>query len=106
MNKKVSDAEYFSVKEAASYIGVSAQTLRRWDAAGKLKPVRHPASRYRYYRRTDLEPFRLEYQRAQMQIVDEKHLFQALTADIEGNDRLRQPQREAHDDTSSAAMIT
>jgi DNA repair protein RadD len=87
---------YLTVQEAADYIGVSAQTLRRWDASGKLTAVRHPASGYRYYRRADLEPFRLDYQRAEMQVVDEDHLFKSLKADIEGNQKLREPQRDAH----------
>lgn len=88
--------DYLPVQEAADYIGVSAQTLRRWDTAGKLRPVRHPSSGYRYYRRADLEPFRLEYQRAEMVVAEGDHLFKTLPADIEGNDRLREPQREAH----------
>lgn len=88
--------DYLPVQEAADYVGVSAQTLRRWDTAGKLRPVRHPSSGYRYYRRADLEPFRLEYQRAEMTVAEGDHLFKALPADIEGNDRLREPQREAH----------
>jgi DNA repair protein RadD len=90
------DSDYLPVKEAAEYIGVSPQTLRRWDDSGKLKPLRHPASGYRYYRRADLERFRLEYRRAEMQIVDNDHLFQTLNADIEGNAQLREPQQEAH----------
>ena len=88
--------DYLSLQEAAEYLGVSAQTLRRWDHAGKLHAVRRAGSGYRYYRRTDLEPFRLEYQRAEMAMADAKHLFNAIPADIEGNDRLREPQREAH----------
>jgi superfamily II DNA or RNA helicase len=88
--------DYLAVQEAADYIGVSAQTLRRWETAGKLRPVRHASNRYRYYRRADLEPFRLEYQRAEMTIAEGDHLFKALPADIEGNDQLREPQREAH----------
>ena len=88
--------EYLTISEATGYLGVSAQTLRRWDAAGKLKPIRHPVSGYRYYRLADLQPFRLEYQRAEMQIVDDDHLFQTLTEDIEDNQRLREPQRDAH----------
>ena len=63
MDEQSRDNHYLTVKEAAGYIGVSAQTLRRWDSAGKLKAVRHPASKYRYYKRSDLEPFRLEYMR-------------------------------------------
>ena len=96
MNESPNDQGYLSLKDAAAYVGVSTQTLRRWDASGKLKPVRHPSSGYRYYKRADLEPFRLEYRRAEMQLEDEEHLFQALTADVEGNQKLREPQRDAH----------
>jgi len=96
MNDETLDIDYLSVKDAAKYIGVSAQTLRRWDAAGKLTPVRHPSSGYRYYKRSQLEPFRLEYQRAEMQLSDDGHLFQQLTADIEENQKLREPQKGAH----------
>ena len=48
----------FSVGDAADYLGVSIQTLRRWDSSGKLKSTRHPASKYRYYLLADLEPYR------------------------------------------------
>jgi len=88
--------DYLSLKDAAEYVGVSAQTLRRWDASGKLKPIRHPSSGYRFYKRADLEPFRLEYRRAEMQLADEEHFFQTITADVEGNEKLREPQRDAH----------
>src|SRR5205823_1667253 len=40
--------------------------------------------------------FRLEYRRAEMQTSTTSHLFQMLPADIEGNTRLRDPQRAAH----------
>ena len=88
--------EYVTVGEAAAYIGVSLKTLRRWDASGKLKPVRHPTSSYRFYRRADLEPYRLDYARAEMHATTTTHLFQTLNADIEENEKLREPQREAH----------
>jgi DNA repair protein RadD len=88
--------DYLPVKDAAQYVGVSIQTLRRWDAAGKLKPIRHPGNGYRYYKRSDLEPYRLEYQRGQSLGIDDQHLFQLLTADVESNPQLREPQRDAH----------
>ena len=96
MNDSQIDQDYLSLKAAAEYVGVAPQTLRRWDASGKLKPIRHPSSGYRYYKRADLEPFRLEYRRAEMQLTDEEHLFQVMTADVEGNSKLREPQRDAH----------
>lgn len=88
--------DYLTVLQAARYIGVSAQTLRRWDAEGKLKSVRHPGNHYRYYKRSDLEPLRLDYSRAKL--VNPGEFFQKSIADIENNERLREPQRAAHKD--------
>ncbi len=34
--------EYLTVGEAALLLGVSKDTLRRWDRAGKLEARRHP----------------------------------------------------------------
>jgi excisionase family DNA binding protein len=84
------------VRQAADYVGVSPQTLRRWDAEGKLTAVRRPGSDYRYYKRADLEPFRLEYRRAEEAEREPGLLFQTALANIESNDLLREPQREAH----------
>lgn len=47
-------AEYLTIGEAAELLGVSVETLRRWDRAEKLKPVRHPINRYRLYGREQL----------------------------------------------------
>src|SRR5215469_742561 len=90
-----SSDEFLQVGDAAGYLGVSPQTLRRWDREGRLHAVRRPGSNYRYYRRADLEPFRLEYRRAAG--PDEPgRLFRTALADIEANDLLREPQRQAH----------
>ena len=37
-----------SINEAAARLGVSAKTLRRWEAAGKLKPIRTLGNQRRY----------------------------------------------------------
>jgi len=47
--------EYLTVGEAAELLGVSKDTLRRWDRAGKLKARRHPITGYRLYLRRELE---------------------------------------------------
>lgn len=52
---KISD--YLKIGEAAAYLGVHTDTLRRWDRAGKLKARRHPANRFRLYLRSDLDRF-------------------------------------------------
>lgn len=92
----MSDLDYFSVGEAAEYLGVSRQTLRRWDSDGRLAAVRRPGSNYRFYKRSDLEPFRLEYQRAEETEHEPGLLFQTANANIESNELLREPQRDAH----------
>jgi len=40
-----------TIKATAELLGVSEQTLRRWDKAGKLRPKRHPMNGYRLYSR-------------------------------------------------------
>jgi len=47
--------EFLRIKEAADYLGVTPQTLRNWDKAGKLKPIRHPVNNYRCYSIKDLQ---------------------------------------------------
>jgi DNA repair protein RadD len=89
-------SDYLRVSEAARYLGVSPQTLRRWDAEGKLTAVRRPHSDYRFYKRADLEPFRLEYRRAEDVDHEPGLMFQTTNANIESNDLLREPQRDAH----------
>src|ERR1700733_10479462 len=85
-----------SVGDAANYLGVSVQTLRRWDSSGKLKSARHPASGYRYYALADLEPFKTKLLALPYNGAEIGRLFQTAPANIEGNDTLREPQQEAH----------
>lgn len=41
--------KYIKVGQAAKMIGVSNETLRRWDKSGKFESVRHPINNYRVY---------------------------------------------------------
>jgi excisionase family DNA binding protein len=45
------EPEVLTIKAAAEVLGVSEQTLRRWDKAGKLRAKRHPMNGYRLYPR-------------------------------------------------------
>ncbi len=45
------------INEAANYLGVSIDTLRRWDAKGKLKSLRVGQGNHRYYSLTQLDEF-------------------------------------------------
>ena len=42
-------SKYYSIHEFSKIIGVSAQTLRNWDANGNLHPHHTTVSGYRYY---------------------------------------------------------
>jgi excisionase family DNA binding protein len=44
-------SDLLTIKAAAELLGVSEQTLRRWDKAGKLRARRHPMNGYRLYPR-------------------------------------------------------
>ena len=47
-------AKWMSIGEAAEFLGVSRDTLRRWEKKGKIQPVRSPTNR-RYYTEKHLE---------------------------------------------------
>lgn len=44
------EEDLISISEAASILGVSVDTLRRWDKAGKLKSIKLESGHRRYYR--------------------------------------------------------
>lgn len=46
-----------NIGQAASILGVSIDTLRRWDENGKLIAIRKEGGTHRYYREKDLEIF-------------------------------------------------
>jgi DNA (cytosine-5)-methyltransferase 1 len=49
--------KFYSVSEVADILGVSKETLRRWDRSNKLVPKRHPINGYRVYDLSDLRDF-------------------------------------------------
>ncbi|MBI5753537.1 helix-turn-helix domain-containing protein [Candidatus Peregrinibacteria bacterium] len=50
--------DLLNIKEAANLIGVSIDTLRRWDEAGKLPAIRAGGKgSHRFYQKSDLELF-------------------------------------------------
>jgi MerR family transcriptional regulator, copper efflux regulator len=46
--------DYFRIKEAAEFLGVSPNTLRNWGRGGKIAEHRHPVNNYRLYKKTEL----------------------------------------------------
>lgn len=49
--------ELFSIAQVADMLGVSKETLRRWDRSGRLKPARNEDNNYRFYEKHQLEQF-------------------------------------------------
>ena len=43
--------QYFTITEAAEYIGKSRHTLRRWESEGIIQPLRDPANNRMYTRK-------------------------------------------------------
>src|SRR3990167_1652162 len=51
------EEKLFTIGQAAEYLGVSLNTLRRWDESGKLVAIKKDGGTHRYYREKDLEIF-------------------------------------------------
>ena len=51
------EEELLTISQAAEYLAVSLQTLRRWDESGKLVAIKKDGGTHRYYREKDLEIF-------------------------------------------------
>ena len=47
-------SKYYSINKVSKILGVSAQTLRNWDAKGKLHPHHTSSNGYRYYSQEQL----------------------------------------------------
>ena len=58
--------EYLSIGEAADYLGISIDTIRRWDKKGKVTAYRSPGG-HRYFQKNDLDKlFDTKYEREQI----------------------------------------
>lgn len=48
-------SDYLTAPEAARFLGVSVQTVRRWHKKNILIPFIHPVSGFRLYKKDELE---------------------------------------------------
>ena len=48
-------SDYLRISEAAEYLGVSPNTLRNWENAGKIAAHRHPVNGYRLFKQEELD---------------------------------------------------
>lgn len=52
------NSNLYSIKQAAKYLGVSAQTLRNWEKLGRITPLYRLPSGHRRYTSEQLIRFR------------------------------------------------
>lgn len=57
-------SEYLRVSDAAGYLGVSPNTVRNWERAGKLASHRHRVNHYRLFKQVDLDDLLEDAQRS------------------------------------------
>ena len=50
-------SEYMHTSEAAEYLGVHHNTIRKWAAHGDIPMHRNPVNGYRLFKRSDLDAF-------------------------------------------------
>ncbi len=53
----MAEQDLITISQAAEILGVSIDTLRRWDKSGKLSPVKTSDAGYRLYSRSQVELF-------------------------------------------------
>ena len=74
--------KYINVGKVAKMIGVSTETLRRWDKSGKFESIRHPINNYRVYTETNVlalvEELQLEieYRKPEIRLLNVDPIFQ------------------------------
>lgn len=75
--------KYLTIKEVSELLDISKETLRRWDAAGKLVPKRHPINKYRIYDKAELEyVMQLELPSIDQQDTDSPSTFDEIITPI------------------------
>ena len=55
--------EFLLISEAAEYLGVSPNTLRNWENAGKIEAHRHPVNGYRLFKKSEMDELLVSAQR-------------------------------------------
>lgn len=56
--------DFLRISDAAEYLGVSPNTLRNWENAGKIAAHRHPVNGYRLFKKEDLDALLIQLQEA------------------------------------------
>ena len=64
--------DFMRISEAAEYLGVSPNTLRNWENAGKIAAHRHPVNGYRLFKQEELDALLRPIQSSEAEPPSEK----------------------------------
>jgi MerR family copper efflux transcriptional regulator len=67
--------DFLRISEAAEYLGVSPNTLRNWENAGKIAAHRHPVNGYRLFKQAELDALLRQVQPDAQRVPEENTRF-------------------------------
>jgi molybdopterin-binding protein len=94
--------EYYSVSEAAKTLGISVDTLRRWDRQGRIKAERDNSNR-RIIPASEIDRLRGEPGLTQLSA---RNRFNAIVTDVKIEGLMAQVEMVVSDPVRLVAMVT
>jgi molybdopterin-binding protein len=94
--------EYYSVSEAAKTLGISVDTLRRWDRQGRIKAERDSSNR-RVVPASEIERLRGDSGSAHLSA---RNRFNAIVTDVKVDGLMAQVEMVVSDPVRLVAVVT
>ena len=94
--------QLYSASEAAAALGISLDTLRRWDKAGRIK-VERDASNRRRVRASEIDRLRGDGEGAH---ISARNRFRAIVTDVKTDGLMAQVEMVVSDPVRLVAVVT
>jgi molybdopterin-binding protein len=94
--------QLYSASEAAAALGISLDTLRRWDKAGRIK-VERDASNRRRVRASEIDRLRGDGEGAH---ISARNRFHAIVTDVKTDGLMAQVEMVVSDPVRLVAVVT
>ena len=94
--------EYYSVSEAAKMLGISVDTLRRWDRAGRISTERDSSNR-RIVRAQEIDRLRGDQGSTQLSA---RNRFNGIVTDVKVDGLIAQVEMVVSDPVRLTALVT
>ncbi len=94
--------QVYSASEAAAALGISLDTLRRWDKAGRIK-VERDASNRRIVRATEIDRLRGDGEGAH---ISARNRFHAIVTDVKTDGLMAQVEMVVSEPVRLVAVVT